>query len=271
MADLPKYLYKYRTWSNPLHRRIITHNEIYFASPRSFNDPFDCRIDWRYELLTEGEFYLTQLEIFAKNNPKLETGELTALAQENTDLFFSLSEDELNAHRLRRQKVFDAETAIFTAASIPDDILMWSHYSESHKGFCVELEHKLLVDLVNKEPLRCKSPILPYKVDYPVDDSYPKLIPLPGLDYPAWIKAFTTKSKRWDYESEYRLIGFGATDFTVNINSGMLTRVLIGCQMSDSDQGEILHELLKRGDHVPVERAFKSKNKFALEFEPVDY
>lgn len=41
---LPRVLYKYRDRKNRYHRRIIRNNEIYFASPKDFNDPFDCRI-----------------------------------------------------------------------------------------------------------------------------------------------------------------------------------------------------------------------------------
>lgn len=50
---LPKVLYKYRDWKNRFHRRITKNNEIYFASPKDFNDPFDCRIAPDITLLNE--------------------------------------------------------------------------------------------------------------------------------------------------------------------------------------------------------------------------
>ncbi len=37
-------LYKYRSWAEKRHVDILTKNEIYFASPADFNDPFDCGI-----------------------------------------------------------------------------------------------------------------------------------------------------------------------------------------------------------------------------------
>ena len=38
---IPKHLYKYREFSDRTYE-IILNSEFYFASPLSFNDPFDC-------------------------------------------------------------------------------------------------------------------------------------------------------------------------------------------------------------------------------------
>jgi len=40
----PAILYKYRDWNTKHHRRVLAHNEIYFASPQTLNDPFDIAI-----------------------------------------------------------------------------------------------------------------------------------------------------------------------------------------------------------------------------------
>lgn len=269
--QLPEKLYKYRSWSDPLHRRIISHREIWFASPRSFNDPFDCRIPMRYDKLSKDQFYQTQIEIFQKEHAGKGPDVIRRMAEQSTNELFALSNAEYELLTLQKQRQHDAETGIFTASSVDDDILMWSHYSDSHKGFCVELDHKKLVECVNNPPKKSKSPINPYKVQYPPDDIYPELLPLPGLNYATWMKQYEVKSGRWGYESEYRLIGFGTTDFLVQLDPGIITRVLLGCQMSDSDQDEIIHELLKQGGDIALERAVKLKDKFGLKFEPVEY
>ena len=48
----PDVLYKYRVWEHDYHKRILTEDEIYFASSADFNDPFDCAIPIRYDALT---------------------------------------------------------------------------------------------------------------------------------------------------------------------------------------------------------------------------
>src|SRR5688500_17124193 len=45
-----RILYKYRSWSNDFDKKVLSQNEFYLSSPKSFNDPFDCRItaDFRH-------------------------------------------------------------------------------------------------------------------------------------------------------------------------------------------------------------------------------
>ena len=59
--DIPTILYKYRDWGNPYNKKLLTDNEVYFASPREFNDPLDCAIPFRYD-----EKDLTEENIFKK-------------------------------------------------------------------------------------------------------------------------------------------------------------------------------------------------------------
>lgn len=47
--DLPEYLYKFRVFEDPNHVRILTHNQLFFPSPKRFNDPFDSTIPVRYD------------------------------------------------------------------------------------------------------------------------------------------------------------------------------------------------------------------------------
>src|ERR1700754_1158337 len=49
--DFPPIVYKYRTWTDINHQRMLRNNELYLSSPADFNDPFDCRIPVNYLLL----------------------------------------------------------------------------------------------------------------------------------------------------------------------------------------------------------------------------
>lgn len=40
----PVILYKYRDWDNVYHKNILQDNSIYFASPKSFEDIYDCNV-----------------------------------------------------------------------------------------------------------------------------------------------------------------------------------------------------------------------------------
>jgi hypothetical protein len=52
---MPETLYKYRDWQDKNHRRVISHQEVFFASPNSFEDKLDCKNPTRWDLLTYGE------------------------------------------------------------------------------------------------------------------------------------------------------------------------------------------------------------------------
>lgn len=105
----PKILYKYANWSNDYHKKLLITPEIYFASPSSFNDPFDCKARFRYgdwsddewrivlrQLLINDPYYGGQIledEIerfitLLHKKPK-SINRLDAIINENQDLFFS--------------------------------------------------------------------------------------------------------------------------------------------------------------------------------------
>ena len=267
--ELHKYLYKYRSWSDPLHRRIITDREIWFASPRWFNDPFDSSIHMRYDESSREQIRRHYKVYFKNYGTDEEKTNFEQMADKEANHLINMSDDEYEIFMSTLQRKYDASTGIFTTSSKQDDILMWSHYSDSHKGFCVELDRKNLIGCTENYYQQTGLAIKLFKVKY--EDDYPKLLGLPGMDSAEWMKRYVIKSLKWEDESEYRLMNLKTTDFPVQLNASVITKVILGCQMSDNDQEEIIHELLKQGGGIALEKAVKSKDKFGLEFVPVDY
>jgi len=74
-------LYKFRNWSNEIHKRWLTDQQIYFASPAQFNDPFDCAINYRYDLLSPEEKFNKYLKMISRDNPMLSADEVKKLAE----------------------------------------------------------------------------------------------------------------------------------------------------------------------------------------------
>ncbi|HDL01400.1 MAG TPA: hypothetical protein ENH23_04125 [candidate division Zixibacteria bacterium] len=84
--DIPKTLYKYRTWKNEdgkhdYNKDVIIKDEIYFASPIHFNDPFDCKIHMKSEL--ESNEYIRNVitNIIIEEQPNLNHQDLTTLVE----------------------------------------------------------------------------------------------------------------------------------------------------------------------------------------------
>jgi hypothetical protein len=50
-----KFLYRYRSMISRDLDRVFTHCEIFFPSPNSLNDPFDCKVPFTFKDSTEKE------------------------------------------------------------------------------------------------------------------------------------------------------------------------------------------------------------------------
>ena len=78
----PKVLYKYRDWRNGFHKKILSHNEVFFASPSSLNDPFDCKTPIRFDKANEQKAFEMALRIIKYEHPTFDDEEHRRLAKE---------------------------------------------------------------------------------------------------------------------------------------------------------------------------------------------
>lgn len=118
--------------------------------------------------------------------------------------------------------------------------LMWSHYADSHKGFCVV--YKLSPEMrFNKEnsAYYTLSPMNYHRK--PID-----LIKETEFDGKA---ALLTKSKAWEYENEYRLLMYDPSKkedyFSMSLDPGSyVDAIIFGMKCSDSTRN-IIRSILK--------------------------
>ena len=144
--DIPEIFYKYRYFNNKHYKRGIFNCEIYIPSANEFNDPYDSQIPFRYkeEDLTDDNIYRKCLEIAKKN-----TSGLSELQYQ--EIAYNMQAKELlkDAHHLEK---FDEITykrlcndyGIFCVTPDALNLLMWSYYADSHKGFCIGYDGKYL-------------------------------------------------------------------------------------------------------------------------------
>ena len=134
---------------------------------------------------------------------------------------------------------------------------MWSHYADSHKGFCLQfIDDKRAAFL---RELREVS----YRPDYPI------MNPIIDNYEVRYEKIVLTKSKHWDYEQEWRVIdahnGPGIRQFPNHLLCG----VILGCRMSDKHE-ELLREWCASYDgDVTLYRAKESENSYALDIDRI--
>ena len=105
----------------------------------------------------------------------------------------------------------------------PDNILMWSHYADNHKGIC-------LLEFARNNPLICHARPVRYRKEYP------EWTPHAIMDGNT-IEPVLTKARDWCYEREFRIIASDLEGPTklyhgtfIKLPPSALTAIIIGCE-----------------------------------------
>ncbi len=64
--EIPKTIYKYRSWDNKYHQRLINRREVYFPTAQELNDPFDCQRNFDWEMLKNPDAHREYVMIAAE-------------------------------------------------------------------------------------------------------------------------------------------------------------------------------------------------------------
>lgn len=257
--DLPKVVYKYRNWDDLYHKRILTENEIYLASPQDFNDPFDCGITHDLTLMDESEREEYKKSLLISRILTDGYNNLEFINKKLDERFSNLTElqnDYDQLHSIMQNNHF----GIFSCSSTWRSIQMWSHYANCHKGFCVGLDNTKLINYFGKGG----------KVQY--ERGYPKIKPKAvRFDEEFMIKSFRethVKSFAWKYEHEFRLMKTLYPDNLtpemrkVIISDDIITEIILGISIPPIAQTEIMGLCKKK--NIRVFQACKIPHSFAI-------
>ena len=113
-----------------------------------------------------------------------------------------------------------------------DNILMWSHYGDGHRGFCLEFDTSF-------EPFRNIEKI--HQVIY--SNIYPFASPTDVVFLPFMpLTPLITKSLQWQYEMEWRMINFNGNT-SLNYDPKALSGIYFGCDMPIEYRKRIINAL----------------------------
>ena len=158
---------------NEFTKKIIEKDEVFFAPKSLLNDPFDLDIR----------------SVIAKYDPYLDK------------------------YEVERYKVNDNPCIVLSLTTEPTNLLMWSHYADSHKGICLRYKINEIIDQIDTDSS------VEYGVIGNVDYEYErvkfrnirsagKLLPFAICEQYFHLKSVFTKYKKWEYEDEYRVVLF---------------------------------------------------------------
>lgn len=262
MEKYPKIIYKYRDWDNGYHKKLLKNNELYTPSISEINDPFDCLIQFNYDALHDG-FSARDIDIMYKEFGN----QLDALGYNPLKLLRINDITEIaNVIKLKKQndqKFINNRKRHLGVASFSEYwniILMWSHYSNSHKGFCIGFDTQKLIEssYFNNG---CK---VFYTKNYPSVDPFEEL-------NEKTVKVFYHKDKSWEYEQEYRMTKFfgyhrNECEFKkqkkIYFDDNCVSEVVLGLKIDPENQKEILRICDLKA--IPVYKIISESKSFIL-------
>ncbi len=254
--EQPKIIYKYRNWEEEFQKDVLRNNEMYLASPEELNDPFDLDIFPDFSIIDDNKKLSTYVHsLFPECNPSKKNDIIRSLKDNKEELESGLKEILNNS----KNKYY----GILCLAHEWNNILMWSHYAKSHKGYCIGFHFEKLKYLIKKG--------IGGPINY--NDYYPKI----ELDKKAIGRAFDethTKAKDWMYEKEYRMIVFDNFDTPKNqrklrFTDGTIAEVNIGFNCNNEDKKEIIKICKNKSNDIKIFQVVKVKNEFKLSREEI--
>lgn len=241
-------LYKYRGYSARSFEMLIR-RELYFASPTQLNDPYDCRMNVRDSLSAA-------VSRAHKLGNQVHSAKLQQLQID--PLYESMARDL-------------AGVGVFSLSRVPDSVLMWTHYSDDHSGFCAGFR---LSDTftTHQNPYQIIGATdVGYSANNPLIDFFEKVVAAekPPEWEKFWLPLFSlgmaAKAKPWGYEKEVRVLRKEAG--SVPFSPSELVEIIFGLNMP-SPHKETLRKILSGSEwsHVRFKEVARSHG-FELEIK----
>jgi hypothetical protein len=255
LFDVPDILYKYRDWTNPFNKRLLTHRELYFASVDKFNDPFDGTIPHRYDpaQMTDENIFIKYYQVTKDTYPNWTDEEIHKHCYEYQQRGYFKDETHLEHFEEHTKKNVNSSFGIVSLSKEQNNFLMWSHYSNSHKGFVVGFDKKLLY-----RDTQASFAHMQYQDNLPTLDLFEDTVT-------HFTKLIGTKSNIWSYENEYRLTKGNFARQNAILGTDTFAEIIFGCKMPQTDKFDLLNLIEQRYPDTRVFDSKLSKTRFETE------
>lgn len=268
--DLPKILYKYRGYEGRYieknyQAKTILNYELFVSSPKNFNDPFDLSLPYVFtdeslDLNSFIDLYFSHLSF-----EELKSRSREDLLYDATHNFNFMKYSPKEFWESKSELISNLDHSFYGVLSLAkknDNILMWSHYADFHKGYCIGFDTislmKFLCDKYSDNGFKI-GPVK-YQSKYPqIDFNKQQEVET------SFIRCFT-KHLCWEYESEYRIVFHNFVDEVISYPKEIVKEIYLGCKMSESHCDEVLNFIkIENLKHVKVYKMNMGYSSFCVE------
>ena len=229
-------------------RQIFVDHQLFFSSRTLFNDPFDCVVPSFQQI--PGTIIKRFTEEFVDSKFK----ETTEVEKDNLISKLMSAKALEDIRKLLQDDVDKAGIVCFSR--VRDDILMWAHYADKHKGICFEFDGS--------------DNCLFFGEAQPVEYEDYTQIPLDEDKERQMTRVILTKSKHWFYEKEYRIFRPEKAGSKLDYPVELLTGIIFGCMMPDNAR-ETVKQWAEEGNcRVAFFEARPKMAEFGLDIVRID-
>jgi hypothetical protein len=289
ISNLPEFLYKYRPTTDFAISNFET-DTVWLNKPSEYNDPFEfveyldfSRINLTLNRLMKEELISTLTEQFpvpdyikqqAMNSDfpmkiiaEYQFKEFEGRNEKDIIKIFEVLDDALKKiiidRHIEKIKKIQENMKVCSFCESPNQLLMWSHYADNHRGFCIE--YNISRWLPNDVRKRILCPVIYQKDFFDSTDHLLSQMEKGAFNILYPIISGSTKSVDWEYEKEWRFIfNIGDSFQMQNYLMNCQTRVFLGYRMCDSKKRKILEICKSKG--LEAYEAKPSDKKYEMEF-----
>lgn len=235
---------------------------IYYATPASFNDPFDCKVPPVDSFEPSFVRYLIAARKAVSDRDHAEVYDKFVAARARTRAELNELCAALNPAQQREFSAMKAgiqqrvnEAGVLSFSAVCDSTLMWSHYADNHRGVCLKFA-------LEKWPVMQTAL---YPVEYPVARLSPQFDRRSFDEGQLFRAVVLTKDRAWKYEQEWRVLGKAPGEFPFPPDA--LLGIIFGCMTTEADKVRIRHAVADR-THAALRQARMRKREFGLDILP---
>lgn len=235
-GQIPRYLYTYISTASA--KKFLENSKLWMSSFDKFNDPFEFSFSLNNDY-TEEEFIQWYLNANRKGN-RMTAQKVFSDKEEVDNIVKSAIENVLSNYGIK----------CFTKS--PDNLLMWAHYADDHKGVCFKFDVLKSADFFQD--------LLSVKYD----NTY---IQLNYIKSPKdTIEVLRHKGDVWKYENEWRILKQGKANTLVDISPESLVEIILGCRCTAREEIQQLCSL-KGFKFVQFSQAQMARDTYSLIIE----
>lgn len=233
--DLPAKIYKYRNWTKPEHKRLLTDNEIYFSAPLDIDEQHECNLETDYDSVTPDIIYRYAYTA-APDFGIIDEAQRKRFAEDTVKYtpFYDPAHRASMEERARQN--MNNSLSIFCVCKHKDNLNLWESFAGGQTGFCVGINTRKMFE--NKAIFGGGGKVSYYaKKDMPKRKAFTYSLLETNEDM---LKVIFSLPDFFAPEDEYRLFKMNINNKQAKIGQDSIEEIVLGHYISEQHKDEII-------------------------------